>query len=256
MLKPRGSILLVDDHPENLLALESVLEDLSYDLVRANSGKEALRRLLEAEFAVIILDVQMPDMDGFETAARIRQRKKNQHTPIIFLTAYSKSESHVSRGYLVGAIDYLFKPFDPVLLKAKVAAFVELDRMTRELRDQISRREKAEGEVRKLNQDLELRVAKRTTELEDANRRLAKEVNQRRRAEEEARRSQRNVEGLNVRLQRAMQETHHRGKNNLQVISALVDTQILRSGDQVPVSELRRLTNHVRALANIHDLLT
>src|SRR5688572_13676122 len=107
------NILLVDDRPENLLALEAVLSRLGQRLVRAMSGDEALKNLLEQDFAVILLDVQMPGMDGFETARRIRERERNRHTPILFLTAINKTHAHAARGYALGAVDYLFKPFEP-----------------------------------------------------------------------------------------------------------------------------------------------
>jgi serine phosphatase RsbU (regulator of sigma subunit) len=117
---------LVDDQPANLLALESVLEGLGHTLIRASSGEEALKRLLQDDFAVILLDVFMPGMDGFETAKMIRQRDRSQFTPIVFLTAIGKDETHISRGYSVGGVDYLFKPIVPEILKAKVSAFVDL----------------------------------------------------------------------------------------------------------------------------------
>src|SRR4051812_2081263 len=105
------NILLVDDHEENLLALEAILGDLGENLVRAQSGPEALKHLLQRDFAVILLDVQMPGMDGFEVATLIRQRERSHNTPIIFLTAISTSDTHVFQGYALGAVDYLFKPF-------------------------------------------------------------------------------------------------------------------------------------------------
>jgi PAS domain S-box-containing protein len=121
------SLLLVDDRPQNLLALQAILEPLGYDLVSAGSGAEALRALLHRDdFAVILLDVQMPELDGFEVAEVIKQRERTSMIPIIFLTALSKEERHVFRGYEVGAVDYVFKPFDPDILRAKVAVFVEL----------------------------------------------------------------------------------------------------------------------------------
>jgi PAS domain S-box-containing protein len=119
-------ILIVDDRPENLLALEAILEPLHQRLVRASSGEEALRRLLEREFALILLDVQMPGMNGFETARLIKSRERTKYIPIIFLTAISKEEAYVFEGYSVGAVDYLFKPFQPEILRSKVAAFVDL----------------------------------------------------------------------------------------------------------------------------------
>jgi PAS domain S-box-containing protein len=132
----RVNILMVDDRPENLMALEAILGDLGQNLVRATSGRDALRHLLNADFAVILLDVQMPGMDGFETAALIRERVKLQHTPIIFLTAMDKNDTSVFRGYSVGAVDYIFKPFAPEVLRAKVSVFIELYRKTEEVKRQ------------------------------------------------------------------------------------------------------------------------
>jgi PAS domain S-box-containing protein len=119
-------ILIVDDRAENLLALEAILEPLHQHLVRASSGEQALRRLLERDFALILLDVQMPGMNGFETARLIKSRERSKYIPIIFLTAISKEEAYVFEGYSVGAVDYLFKPFQPEILRSKVAAFVDL----------------------------------------------------------------------------------------------------------------------------------
>ena len=130
------NILLVDDYPENLLALEAILDSLEQNLVRATSGAEALRCLLNQDFAVILLDVQMPDMDGFETATLIRQREQSRHTPIIFLTAFSSSDNMVFKGYSLGAVDYLFKPINADILKYKVAAFVDLFQKTAEVKRQ------------------------------------------------------------------------------------------------------------------------
>src|SRR5438874_1829238 len=123
-------LLLVDDHPENLLALEALLEAPGQELMLARSGAEALRHLLANDFAAIILDVMMPDMDGFETAALIRQRERSRHTPIIFLTALGRSEEALFKGYDIGAVDYLVKPILPAILKSKVAVFVQLKRQS------------------------------------------------------------------------------------------------------------------------------
>lgn len=119
-------ILIVDDRPEGLLALESVLKDADYHLVKASSGREALSHVLTYDFAVILMDVQMPDMDGFETTELIKQRERSKNVPIIFLTANSQTDHHVSMGYSVGAVDFVFKPLDPHILKSKVAVFVDL----------------------------------------------------------------------------------------------------------------------------------
>lgn len=129
-----ANILIVDDQPENLLALAAVLEPLRHRVVQASSGEEALKRLLEDDFAVILLDVQMPGLDGFETAEYIKRRDRTRQVPIIFLTAIDKESHHVFRGYSVGAVDYLFKPFEPEILRSKVAVFVELHEKTNELR--------------------------------------------------------------------------------------------------------------------------
>ena len=129
-------ILLVDDRPENLLALEAILSSLGQVLVRASSGEEALRALLADDYAVLLLDVQMPGMDGFETAAHIKRRERTKDIPIIFLTAINREPQHAFRGYSAGAVDYLAKPFDPWVLRAKVAVFVDLYRKNRQLREQ------------------------------------------------------------------------------------------------------------------------
>src|SRR6184192_2552395 len=122
----KANILLVDDHDANLLALEAILDDLGQNLVRARSGEEALKHLLRDDFAVVLLDVRMQGLDGFETAKIIRSREKNRHTPIIFLTAYDTNRLPVEEAYALGTVDYLVKPLVPVILRAKVAGFVEL----------------------------------------------------------------------------------------------------------------------------------
>ncbi|QLE44295.1 response regulator [Nostoc sp. C052] len=135
-MEPKVNILLVDDKLENLLALEAILEKLGENLVRATSGEEALRCLLHQDFAVILLDVQMPGMDGFETATLIRNRGRSRHTPIIFLTAFSTSDQMLFKGYALGAVDYLLKPLDPNILTSKVIVFVELFKKTEAVKEQ------------------------------------------------------------------------------------------------------------------------
>ncbi|MGZ8498540.1 MAG: response regulator [Candidatus Binatia bacterium] len=126
-------ILLVDDQARNLDALEAVLASPDYRLVRAQSANDALLALLTYDFAVIVLDIRMPEIDGYELAQMIKQRKKNQHLPIIFLTAYLQDDRAVLEGYGAGAVDYLTKPINPLILRSKVAVFVDLFRKTREL---------------------------------------------------------------------------------------------------------------------------
>src|SRR5215831_5784120 len=183
--QPRVKILLVDDREANLTTLESILDDLGQELVKATSGREALRHLLRDDFAVILLDVRMPDMDGFETAALIRERERSRHTPILFLTAH-KDEEHVFRGYYAGAVDFLYKPINPEVLRSKVSVFVDLciksqllkrqaetlRRRNDELERLVREKDEAEQRARALNAELELRVAERTAELTRSNEEL------------------------------------------------------------------------------------
>ncbi|MBD2180822.1 hybrid sensor histidine kinase/response regulator [Aerosakkonema funiforme] len=142
------NVLMVDDHPENLLALEAILDSLGQNLVKAHSGEEALKCLLKQDFAVILLDVQMPGMDGFETATLIRQRERSRHTPIVFLTAFSTSDSFVFKGYSLGAVDYLLKPIEPEILKSKVSVFVDLCKKTLEVKRQATQLAAMNAELR------------------------------------------------------------------------------------------------------------
>jgi len=127
-----ANILVVDDRPENRSLLSAILEPLGQNVVLAESGDEALKQLLRQDFAVILLDVQMPGLDGYETAALIKQRERTRYVPIIFLTAYGPEQSHMLRGYEAGAVDYLFKPFDATILRSKVRVFVELHQLQRQ----------------------------------------------------------------------------------------------------------------------------
>ena len=131
-----AKLLLVDDVPANLVALEAVLEPLGCDIVKAPSGEEALRALLRDDFAAILLDVQMPGLDGFQTASLIRKRDRTRHIPIVFLTAVSREREYIFRGYEHGAIDYLVKPFNPDILRAKISVLVELHQRREQVRVQ------------------------------------------------------------------------------------------------------------------------
>ncbi len=167
----KTNILLVDDHPENLLVLEEVLDDPGYNLVKADSGEEALRQLLKQDFAVILLDVQMPGMDGFQTARLVREREKTHDIPIIFVTGKLKDMEHMFHAYSLNAVDYLLKPFAPDILKTKVSVLVELYRKTAQVR-------------------------KQADELREANRQLEQEIAERKRAEEEIKAMNRELETL------------------------------------------------------------
>src|SRR6202049_3426248 len=145
----RVKILLVDDSPENRVSLEAALEGLGQEVVLARSGMEALRYLLDDDFAAILLDVKMPEMAGFQPAELIRSRKRSRDVPILFLTGY-KNEEHLFRGYDLGAVDFLFKPIVPEILRSKVSVFVELSRNTALLRRQTDVLRKAEQKFRSL----------------------------------------------------------------------------------------------------------
>src|SRR5256885_1299366 len=136
------SILIGEDRPDKMLAYETILSDLKENIVCARSGKEALRCLLREDFAVILLDVNMPGMDGFETARLIRQRPRNETTPIIFISAVNDTETHVSRGYSLGAVDYIRTPVVPEILRAKIAVFVDLYKKTEQIKRQAEERAK------------------------------------------------------------------------------------------------------------------
>jgi PAS domain S-box-containing protein len=170
------NILLVDDEPRNLDVLESSLESADYNLVRALTAEEALMLLLEGDFAAIVLDIQMPRMNGIELANLIKQRRRTQHIPIIFLTAYFQEDKDVLQGYTSGAVDYLTKPVNPQILRSKIAVFVDLFRKTRALastnaalEQEIAQRLKAEDSLRRINSTLEAHVQARTADLVAAN---------------------------------------------------------------------------------------
>lgn len=154
------NILLVDDNPDNLLAIEAVLGDRSYNLVKCFSGEEALRRLLKDDYAVIVMDVQMPGMDGFETARLIKAREKTKEIPIIFISATSKESEHFYTGYSVGAIDYMLKPFVPQILRSKIDGFVSIYISNKRLQLQTELLHQKTKELERINQELRITASK------------------------------------------------------------------------------------------------
>jgi len=208
-------ILLVDDQPSQLLSHAAILRELGERLVTARSGREALQKLMDEDFAVILLDVNMPDMDGFETAGLIHQHPRFERTPIVFVTAAQASTLDRLKGYRLGAVDYVEVPVVPEILRSKVAVFVDLNRQRRDLQ--------------RLNDALQAEIAQR-------------------RSAEEAVRHAREKEVL-------LQEIHHRVKNNLQIITSLLRMQSRVMQDPAFRDALLECQNRVAAMALIHDKL-
>jgi two-component sensor histidine kinase/ActR/RegA family two-component response regulator len=208
-------ILLVDDQPSQLLSHAVILRELGERLVTARSGREALQKLMDEDFAVILLDVNMPDMDGFETAGLIHQHPRFERTPIVFVTAAQASTLDRLTGYRLGAVDYVEVPVVPEILRSKVAVFVDLNRQRRDLQ--------------RLNDALQAEIAQR-------------------RSAEEAVRHAREKEVL-------LQEIHHRVKNNLQIITSLLRMQSRAVHDPAFSDALLECQNRVAAMALIHDKL-
>lgn len=212
-MKDSVNILLVDDDARNLDVLESVLARPDYHLFRARTADEALLALVREEFAVIVLDVRMPDISGYELAQIIKQRKRTQHVPIIFLTAYYREDQDILQGYDAGAVDYLNKPVNPQILNSKVAVFVDLFRKTHTLAT--------------MNRAMEAEIEERLRQLKASLR--EKDI--------------------------LLREIHHRVKNNLQVVSSLIDLQAARQKDLGVQALFLDARDRVRSMALIHEKL-
>lgn len=238
------NILIVDDRKDRLLSMSAVLESTGANVVCVTSGREALRRLLRENFAVILLDVNMPDMSGFETAELIRQRNSLKNTPIIFVTAYG-DEPQMVRGYSLGAVDFIHAPIIPDVLRTKVGVFVDIARMNEQLRQQA--------------RTLEQRVQERTAALESTNRQLRREVEERRKAEDALRASQDKLQEANGAMEQMLHTLSHDLKTPLLTTKWL--TQSMREdindgnlGDlSQSVNDLERTSDHMREL--VDDLL-
>ena len=178
-----ANVLLVDDRPENLFAMESLLSGADYNIISADSAQEALRVLLSEDVALILLDVQMPGLNGFELAELIRERERTQHTPIIFISATSVDDQYIFRGYSLGAVDYLTKPIQPEILKSKVGFFTRLFKQNQKIKAQSELLTATNAELDRLNIELEERVRNRTAALEKVNLALEMELEVKRRAE-------------------------------------------------------------------------
>jgi two-component sensor histidine kinase len=224
------NILIVDDEPKNLTVLETVLDSPRYRLFRAESADKALLTLLQHDFAVLILDVQMPGITGFELALMIKERKKTSQVPIIFLTAYYNEDQHVIEGYDSGAVDYLLKPINPAILRSKVSVLAELFLKQRQLEEanralsaEVAERRLVQQQLSELNETLEQRVLERTEAHKSAEQQ--------------------------IRL--LMNEVNHRSKNVLSVVTAIAQQTAARS----PQDFVKTFSSRVQALAVNHDLL-
>ncbi len=233
---PLGDILVVDDQPGNLTAVDAILEEFPSRIVRALSGAEALRQLLERDFALVLLDVQMPEMDGFETARLIRQRQRSRHTPIIFLTAHPSESADILRAYELGAVDFLFKPIIPEVLRAKVTVLLELQRRTIEVTRQAEllreheRREHErqlseerrhwEAEALRLQMEEERRAA---VELAKRAAELTRMVTELERAERELTRINRELEAVDRRKDEFLAVLAHELRNPLAPVVSGID---------------------------------
>lgn len=235
------NVLIVDDRPENLLSLKALLSDEDLNVVCANSGQEALSLLLDNDFSLVLMDVQMPEMDGFETARLMRGMKKTMNIPIIFVTAISTETKHIFKGYEVGAVDYVYKPIDSVILKSKIKVFVELHKQKKlfqlqaiELKEKVNELEETKKELQKVNKILE-HLSSHDSLTGIPNRRNFDEV-----LEREWKRALRNQEELSVLLMdidffKNFNDLygHVAGDNCLRLVGKAIKKSVRRPGDFV-----------------------
>lgn len=228
------NVLLIDDDKKKLLSINSILDSPDLNLIQCLSGQEGLKELLKQKVALILLDVNMPEMDGFETAKWIRTRPSLRHTPIIFITGYSWDDTEVAEGYNHGAVDFIFSPIKPMVLKTKVMAFVELYKKNKKIEQQ-------NAELEQLRDQLEEKVQKRTSALKS-------EITVREKAEKKLKTSLKEKEIL-------LAEIHHRVKNNMAVVSALLELEMSNLQEEKLRELLVDSLSRIKSMAFIHEKL-